>query len=57
MKSINKFNMPIKYSGKQVTRAGELLLKDNIDKTVFDSSMDILSYWRFSYETPLSEAF
>ncbi len=49
--------MPIKYSGKQVTRAGELLLKDNIDKTVFDSSMDILSYWRFSYETPLSEAF
>ena len=49
--------MPTKYSGKQVTRAGELLLKDNIDITEFESSMDVLSYWRFSYETPLTEAF
>lgn len=57
MKSVDKFNMPTKYSGKQVTRAGELLLKDNIDITEFESSMDVLSYWRFSYETPLTEAF
>ena len=57
MKSADEFNMAKKYSGKQVTRAGELLLKANIDKTEFESSMDVLSYWRFSYETPLTEAF
>ena len=57
MKSIDKFNISKKYSGKQVTKAGEILLNGNIDKTEIESSMDVLSYWRFSYEKPLSEAF
>jgi len=42
------------YSGKQVIRAGEILLDDNIKE--FESAMDILSYWRFSHEVPLGKA-
>ena len=43
-----------KYTGKQVIKAGEVLLDDDIEK--FETAMDILSYWRFSHETPLGEA-
>jgi ppGpp synthetase/RelA/SpoT-type nucleotidyltranferase len=46
--------MSKKYTGKQVIKAGEMLLDDNIKE--FDSAMDILSYWRFSHEKPLEEA-
>ena len=43
-----------KYTGKQIIKAGEMLLDYNIEE--FDSAMDILSYWRFSHEKPLGEA-
>lgn len=50
--------MKKKYSGKQVIRAGEMLINDDILKSPkeFESAMDILSYWRFSHESPLAEA-
>jgi ppGpp synthetase/RelA/SpoT-type nucleotidyltranferase len=48
--------MDKKYSGKQVIRAGEMLIDDNIDAEGFESAMDVLSYWRFSHEAPLVEA-
>ncbi len=44
------------YSGKQVIKAGETFLDESIDNKELESAMDILSYWRFSYETPLGEA-
>ena len=51
--------MSKKYSGKQVIRAGEKLLDDAIfeNRPEFESAMDILSYWRFTHEAPLGEAF
>lgn len=51
--------MSKKYSGKQVIRAGEKLLNDAIfeNRPEFESAMDILSYWRFTHEAPLGEAF
>jgi len=47
------------YSGKQIIKAGEKLLDDNIvkDEKVFSEAADILSYWRFSHEVPLNNAF
>lgn len=45
--------MKRKYTGKQVIKAGEVLLEDNVEE--FETAMDILSYWRFSHETPLGE--
>jgi hypothetical protein len=42
------------YTGKQVIKAGEMLLDDNIEE--FELAMEILSYWRFSHEKPLGEA-
>jgi hypothetical protein len=51
--------MSKKYSGKQVNRAGEKLLDEAIheNRSEFGSAMDILSYWRFTHEAPLGEAF
>uniref|UniRef100_C6E4I1 RelA/SpoT domain protein n=1 Tax=Geobacter sp. (strain M21) TaxID=443144 RepID=C6E4I1_GEOSM len=48
-----------KYSGKQVIRAGEMLLNDAVfeNGAEFESAMDVLSYWRFTHEMPLEEAF
>jgi ppGpp synthetase/RelA/SpoT-type nucleotidyltranferase len=48
-----------KYTGKQVIKAGEKLLDDGIiDRhQEFEHAMDVLSYWRFSHEVPLGEAF
>jgi hypothetical protein len=46
--------MSKKYTGKQIIKAGERLLDDNIED--FESAMDILSYWRFSHEIPLGGA-
>lgn len=43
-----------RYTGKQVIKAGETLLEDNVKE--FETAMDILSYWRFSHEAPLGEA-
>jgi ppGpp synthetase/RelA/SpoT-type nucleotidyltranferase len=47
------------YSGKQVIRAGEQLLLDSVlnNRLEFEKAMDILSYWRFTHELPLEEAF
>jgi len=47
------------YSGKQVIKAGEKLIDEKIfsNAVEFESSMNILSYWRFSHETPLESAF
>jgi ppGpp synthetase/RelA/SpoT-type nucleotidyltranferase len=47
------------YSGKQVSRAGDLLLDDNLAKTKpgeYDQAMDILAYWRACHEEPLVRA-
>lgn len=49
--------MKSSYSGKQVIKAGEIFLKDNVDKFQLEAAMDVLSYWRFSHEVPLGKAF
>lgn len=51
-------DMKAKYSGKQVIKAGEKLLDDDAleNQKDFESAMDVLSYWRFSHESPLAEA-
>jgi ppGpp synthetase/RelA/SpoT-type nucleotidyltranferase len=49
----------IRYSGKQIIRAGDTLAIDSIaekDPKGFEESMEILSYWRASYEEPLNVA-
>jgi len=50
--------MSEKYSGKQVIRAGESLISDDIltDDAAFDLAFKILSYWRFSHEDSLDRA-
>ena len=48
------------YSGKQVIKAGETLLSPNLgdnDPVLFSKSMDVLSFWRFSFENALDTAF
>lgn len=47
-----------KYSGKQITKAGEYLISDSSheDREKFNFAMDILSFWRFSHEIPLQKA-
>ncbi|MYN42182.1 (p)ppGpp synthetase [Duganella sp. FT109W] len=48
------------YSGKQVIKAGEQLLIEDLktsDPDTYFSAMDVLSYWRFSHEKPLDIAF
>lgn len=50
--------MPEKYTGKQVIRAGEKLISDEIldDEKAFEQAFDVLSFWRFSHEIPLEKA-
>lgn len=47
-----------KYSGKEINKAGEDLLDDDVrnDEEKFNKSMDVLSYWRFQHESPLEKA-
>jgi hypothetical protein len=48
-----------KYSGKEVTRAGEVLIKENIAETdyaAYEQAMDALSFWRACHEAPLTQA-
>jgi len=47
------------YSGKAITRAGEKLIADDVlnDNDEFSDAMDVLSYWRHTFETPLENAF
>jgi len=58
-----KFNGDIvksQYSGKDIIRAGEFLIKNEADLKTgsqFDIAMDILSYWRSIHEAPLEVAF
>lgn len=51
--------MKEKYSGKQIIKAGEYLLDDKMteDEQAFTEATDILSYWRFSHESALENAF
>lgn len=44
------------YSGKQVIKAGEMLIDPDITDDKFEEALDILSYWRFSHEKPLADA-
>jgi ppGpp synthetase/RelA/SpoT-type nucleotidyltranferase len=47
------------YSGKEVSRAGDVLIQENIaknDPTAFEQAMQTLSYWRACHEAPLSRA-
>ncbi|QBQ54049.1 RelA/SpoT domain-containing protein [Nitrosococcus wardiae] len=50
--------MKEKYSGKEIIKAGEMFLSDNIfdDIDKFNKAMDVLSYWRFQHEYPLEKA-
>lgn len=47
------------YSGKQIIRAGEKLIRpiDELSPDEFQSAMDTLSYWRISHEDALDKAF
>lgn len=51
--------MPQTFTGKQIIRAGEELLDPNITENneKFSFAMDVLSFWRFSHEDALDEAF
>jgi ppGpp synthetase/RelA/SpoT-type nucleotidyltranferase len=46
------------YSGKQIVKAGEELIKDDIldREDDFSSATDVLSYWRLTHEYPLDVA-
>ena len=47
------------YSGKDISRAGTVLVQPNIaekDPTVFANAMEVLSYWRACHEEPLNSA-
>jgi ppGpp synthetase/RelA/SpoT-type nucleotidyltranferase len=48
-----------KLSGMQITKAGALLIDENIvnDPVKFEEAMDVLSHWRFLHDVPLSKAF
>lgn len=48
----------IMFSGKQVTKAGEMLLAADTydDEDKFNWAMSVLSYWRSSHEQPLETA-
>ena len=48
-----------KYSGKQIIKAGERLISEEIysDDEAFNTAFDVLSYWRFSHEIALENAF
>lgn len=50
--------MKEEYSGKQVIKAGERFLTDEIfdDKKLLNEAFDVLSYWRFSHEVALENA-
>ncbi len=46
-----------KYTGKQVIRAGEKLIKaESLNDKEFHDAFDVLSYWRFSHEQSLESA-
>ena len=52
--------MSKKYSGKKVIKAGEKLRDPYLheqDPDCFSESADIMSYWRFSHESSLEQAF
>lgn len=51
--------MSAKFSGKQVIKAGESLISDKVllDGDAFNAAFDVLSYWRFSHEIALENAF
>ena len=47
------------FSGKQVAKAGEMFLHENIlaDEVMFSHAMDVLSFWRYSHNESLDNAF
>lgn len=49
----------LKYSGKDVSRAGDVLIQENIadkDHAAYEQAMEVLSYWRSCHEAPLTQA-
>jgi ppGpp synthetase/RelA/SpoT-type nucleotidyltranferase len=50
--------MKEKYSGKEVIKAGEMFITDEVfnNQEKYNKAMDVLSYWRFQHETPLEAA-
>lgn len=48
----------MKYSGKQVIKAGEKLIDENMssDSQAFSDAMDVVSYWRTCHEKSLENA-
>lgn len=48
----------LKYTGKQITKAGQSFLNDEItkDPQKFSAAMDVLSYWRSCHTVPLENA-
>lgn len=52
--------MADKYTGKEVIKAGEVLIDTDApskNEPEFEKAFDILSYWRFTHESPLETAF
>ena len=49
----------IGFSGKQINKAGELFLDEDTfnDDEKFVYAMDVLSFWRFSHNKSLENAF
>jgi len=43
----------LKYSKKNIRRAGEILIKENIDDNMYNEALNKLSNWRASYMYPL----
>jgi len=48
-----------KYSGKEINRAGEKLTSESVldYEDEFSNAMNTLSFWRFTHEVPLEEAY
>lgn len=48
--------MTINYTGKKISKAGEILIEKDISASEFEDAMNVLSFWRFSHEYSLEEA-
>ena len=54
----NQIPLFMNFSKKEVVRAGEALINDNLpnDEQPFQHTMEVLTYWRNSHIAPLNEA-
>jgi len=48
----------VKYSGEQINKAGEKLLREDLvaNEPEFDAVLDVLSFWRSEHDLPLKHA-